>query len=888
LKRSLSPLTLAVLGLILFSFFPRTGHALAAGAIPSTTEYWTLSDAAYHISTSLENSGTYVPPQGYTLIKVSTTAQLSFGFAAAALRNPKNGYVIIANEGTLPGVDVYGRNSLAADLVIAHEQTPTALTYAQEFAQQVEKKLGGKTPIFVTGHSLGGIEAEAEEYILFASSTPTNAVGGKTFGATGLPGQTTSGGPPNLVNYVDYGDPIGNDASDTGTQTPDPFAPPTPMYHYGTVVMVGPLTNAQGLEKASYLSTASADIDSISQYETFGGASSDDYWLAAISLAAMGIHYHLIANYAADLGISPGSTAFVPLDSLDEAVYALGAPLWKGDESNLGNGTISNNGTLTTPDFVGSYNSSTDQFTISQIANIKDVSGTIVKGGTNTLTLDPTTDSITQETYASPDGTTYTATLNPTMQEFQTLEANEANGASYQIQYTYTNADGLSSTVTNGYTSSNLSGTLLFTQTTSYDANEVATSATINGTDDIATLDNAAITIASNSTATAEGNTINGSGNTISMGTNDNITVAAAKGESSFTDTVNAASTVDFTTDTITFEGHFIAGNIPANGIDKYGRVYAVNGKTVTISKGSDSLTISGFVNGDFGVNFGYTYMTVDVSGTNLSEIWGINDSGQLAGVYYSPVTTVSFTGTSGNLVPLTNAYVRDCPPPNTNSYLFADAINNTGVIVGDYWSCTAGGYVGAIYSNGAITSVTAPSWTFLNSINDAGQIVGEYGSPSGYPSGFLYSSGVLTNFDYPNSVGTSLVGINNSGTIVGNYFTSQDPNPPTGVGHGFVYSKGTFTAINVPGSDKGSTVVIGINNLGQILGSYTRGGNTYYYLDTGGRFLTLNFSIPQAISNTTTIAGLNDSGQIVGMYSSSGMTNGFIATPIAATAPNA
>lgn len=197
--------------------------------------------------------------------------------------------------------------------------------------------------------------------------------------------------------------------------------------------MAGPTSNVIGLETASYLEKQSEDVNPMAQYGAYSGDVSDMYWLSSVSLLAYGLAYHRIANYATDLSINPGSTPFVPLDSLDEAIYALGAPLSNGDESNLGSGTVSKTGTITTPDFAGSYNTATDQFTVKQTANITDVSGTIVSGGTTTLTLNPATNLITQEKYVSPDGTTYNATLNSMMEEFQTLEANEANGASYQI-----------------------------------------------------------------------------------------------------------------------------------------------------------------------------------------------------------------------------------------------------------------------------------------------------------------------------------------------------------------------------------------------------------------------------------------------------------------------
>src|SRR5262249_3032565 len=141
----------------------------------------------------------------------------------------------------------YARASLGADSQIADGQNPSqiaALTDAAQFAQAVEAlattQAGHSVPIYVTGHSLGGIEAQAEAKALITSNGfgLADFGGGATFGATGLPGQNTPGGPSTgptaLTNYVDYGDPVGNNAEDTDTE--NPLAPEPAIYHYGKVV----------------------------------------------------------------------------------------------------------------------------------------------------------------------------------------------------------------------------------------------------------------------------------------------------------------------------------------------------------------------------------------------------------------------------------------------------------------------------------------------------------------------------------------------------------------------------------------------------------------------------------------------------------------------------
>src|ERR1039457_5356566 len=73
------------------------------------------------------------------------------------------------------------------------------------------------------------------------------------------------------------------------------------------------------------------------------------------------------------------------------------------------------------------------------------------------------------------------------------------------------------------------------------------------------------------------------------------------------------------------------------------------------------------------------------------------------------------------------------------------------------------------------------------------------------------------STFDPPGSANTAVNGMNNAGQIVGSYRDS------TGVTHSFLRSAdgATYTPIVVPGSQPYTTTTDGINNLGQIVGNY-------------------------------------------------------------------
>src|SRR5262249_30078745 len=100
-----------------------------------------------------------------------------------------------------------------ADAAILAGTAPRAFEDAYQFTQDVENYLQqhhlGADHIYLTGHSLGGAEAE------YVGSLDHES--GVTFGAPGVPGNHGSlVANQSFVNYVDYGDPVGNFGSHFG------------------------------------------------------------------------------------------------------------------------------------------------------------------------------------------------------------------------------------------------------------------------------------------------------------------------------------------------------------------------------------------------------------------------------------------------------------------------------------------------------------------------------------------------------------------------------------------------------------------------------------------------------------------------------------------------
>jgi Cadherin-like len=140
------------------------------------------------------------------------------GFYAQAFVD-ENGDVIVAFKGSIINpfplsqfLTPYGAGSRTDDIDILNGKLPTALVNdALSFVQSV-REIAGSAPLYVTGHSLGGFEAEV---VTAAAGSPVD--GGVTFGAPGVPGyngESSNLYAADLLDYVEEGDPVGNFADD--------------------------------------------------------------------------------------------------------------------------------------------------------------------------------------------------------------------------------------------------------------------------------------------------------------------------------------------------------------------------------------------------------------------------------------------------------------------------------------------------------------------------------------------------------------------------------------------------------------------------------------------------------------------------------------------------
>jgi uncharacterized membrane protein len=162
------------------------------------------------------------------------------------------------------------------------------------------------------------------------------------------------------------------------------------------------------------------------------------------------------------------------------------------------------------------------------------------------------------------------------------------------------------------------------------------------------------------------------------------------------------------------------------------------------------------------------TFTLIDVPGASETQARGINDKGQIVGLY--------FDGQSGG--PGRHGFLLDHGHfTNVPTLIDAFAINARGEIVGD---AVQGG--SCVLDNGAVNIIDVPgsvaNTTRALRINNRGQVVGFYFFDTHH--GFLFDQGRFTTIDVPGAVATELTGINGAGHIVG-FFNDA------GGQHGFV-----------------------------------------------------------------------------------------------------
>jgi probable HAF family extracellular repeat protein len=160
--------------------------------------------------------------------------------------------------------------------------------------------------------------------------------------------------------------------------------------------------------------------------------------------------------------------------------------------------------------------------------------------------------------------------------------------------------------------------------------------------------------------------------------------------------------------------------------------------------------------------------------------------------------------------------------------------------------------------------------------ISDAGVVTGTYLDANNVPHGFVWRNGTLQTLDNPTAPYTALSA--GSKDVVAGYY--GDPTTVTAATYSFASGAwNAFPAISGAPVNQG----YGINRSGVAVG--VAGGGVFdgpsditsWIWDPGSQSYTF-FAVPGAEQSSTDVLGINDLGQIVGSYAdASGVTHGFL-----------
>ncbi|WP_431235153.1 hypothetical protein ACQ856_11930 [Mycolicibacterium psychrotolerans] len=307
-----SPLNFAPIDQLVFAAFRGIEHAAGLDATPTTqpvpptmtytgpTTALTPTVAQFLNAAAAEYVLGGVPGglRQFTVngVPVTSTNVLS-GESAQVWVTPQN-QIIIAYQGTTGGTNLLFNPLIAISQIVTDLQilftgtTPRAFTDALRFEQRVqglaEQQGYSTSDIFVTGHSLGGWEAE---YV-----SQQTGLGGIGFESPGINTIVAGNGANSgFVNIETYGDPAAYFSSDLpGLQ---PFMPTYvpgggTKPHYGPIVMIGDPKAVYPLFNSSALYGYGPIGDAIFMLDTLGNF----------------FEHHLPAMQAYNLDVTPDPT----------------------------------------------------------------------------------------------------------------------------------------------------------------------------------------------------------------------------------------------------------------------------------------------------------------------------------------------------------------------------------------------------------------------------------------------------------------------------------------------------------------------------------------------------------------------------------------------------
>jgi probable HAF family extracellular repeat protein len=211
-------------------------------------------------------------------------------------------------------------------------------------------------------------------------------------------------------------------------------------------------------------------------------------------------------------------------------------------------------------------------------------------------------------------------------------------------------------------------------------------------------------------------------------------------------------------------------------------------------------------------------FRRIDVRGASDTVPLGINDRGQIAGVYVDP------GGAIHSFVRERDGDITKIEVPGALTTAIYD-INNRGHVVGDFIDAEQVQH-GFVWARGKVTTIDPPGvkaapggpGSRAIGLNDRGDVVGSYFDGRVFHA-FVRTRRGYTDIDPVDPVpglGAEASGINNRGEVVGRYTVLADS--ATAKLRGFRWRKGSVTTIPDAPGDRCDTVAFDINERGQIV----------------------------------------------------------------------
>jgi hypothetical protein len=278
-----------------------------------------------------------------------------------------------------------------------------------------------------------------------------------------------------------------------------------------------------------------------------------------------------------------------------------------------------------------------------------------------------------------------------------------------------------------------------------------------------------------------------------------------------------------------------------------------------------------------------YAFSSVDYPGAAVTRFIGINDHLEIVGHFILPGA-----GQVRHAVKYVHGQFEALDPDGAlgSHESAATQINNRGDI-GGWYVDGVGVRHGFVLRHGELTTIDYPGavgFTQVNGVSDTGVIFGHFRDAALVFHGFRLDDGAFTQLDAPGAFSTFPFYLNTRGDIAGEYNERRGE-----IGHGFVLPRdGDWIRIDVPGAPPNSTLAIGINDRGVVLG---------YYRHADGQLRTFLVAVDDVASPDAyefialpgtggTPETQNNAGVFVGFYSEGATVHGLVAIPSGRSLP--